>query len=444
MTQPNELIAALLLELDQIVSDGGDFNLVGERIRRWKKRVVSALRNSDFGPEADEFEELEPGSSQTGDPEGNRARRIDLYRVHLQALAEDLERHPRQAAALGGLPGSRSDARSEGPATIEKRVGAIGPRSETISNRRDFFICHATEDKDEVARPIAEALVQAGHSVWFDEFELVPGDSLHKTIDQGLGDATVGVVILSQSFFSKDWPQRELGGLVSQGKRLCPIWRGMTQKQVAAYSPTLADVFALKSTDGVAKIVEGLLRSLAKAGPHFESAKLTPRAGRVHEREIDILSEVWRKLKAAEGATFQIVSPFSQHSDYDRMPDELLKEAIAKLPLAEFHKREILEARNKNEVYGRLMAFKKSNDAANATIELNNCVLDNAPFLTEELKSRLERVVTALRSTAITDQIGRQAQEQGASFTHEFKEWDKVGPLVREIEQLVRGRLGLS
>ena len=42
----------------------------------------------------------------------------------------------------------------------------------------DFFICHASEDKDAVARPLAEELQSRGFSVWYDEFELDVGDSL--------------------------------------------------------------------------------------------------------------------------------------------------------------------------------------------------------------------------------------------------------------------------
>ena len=36
----------------------------------------------------------------------------------------------------------------------------------------DVFISHAAEDKEEVARPLAEVLRRNGLSVWYDEFEL--------------------------------------------------------------------------------------------------------------------------------------------------------------------------------------------------------------------------------------------------------------------------------
>lgn len=47
----------------------------------------------------------------------------------------------------------------------------------------DVFICHAWEDKEEIARPLAEALQQAGLRVWYDEFTLELGDSLRRSIN---------------------------------------------------------------------------------------------------------------------------------------------------------------------------------------------------------------------------------------------------------------------
>ena len=43
---------------------------------------------------------------------------------------------------------------------------------------RDLFISHASEDKDELVRPLAIELQKEGFSVWYDEFELTIGDSL--------------------------------------------------------------------------------------------------------------------------------------------------------------------------------------------------------------------------------------------------------------------------
>lgn len=112
----------------------------------------------------------------------------------------------------------------------------------------DVFISHASEDKDKVVRPLATALRDAGLSVWYDEFELRIGDSLRRKIDRGLGSSRFGVVVLSQAFFGKGWPEYELDGLVTRAvsgeQILLPIWHNVSKREVIGYSASLADRLA--------------------------------------------------------------------------------------------------------------------------------------------------------------------------------------------------------
>src|SRR5262249_22303717 len=109
----------------------------------------------------------------------------------------------------------------------------------------DVFISHASEDKDAVARPLRDLLEEQGLRVWLDETQLKLGDSLREKIDEGLSQSAYGVVILSPAFFAKQWPQRELNGLVAlepaAQKTILPIWHEVGQSDVARYSPLLAD-----------------------------------------------------------------------------------------------------------------------------------------------------------------------------------------------------------
>jgi hypothetical protein len=129
--------------------------------------------------------------------------------------------------------------------------------------RFDAFISHATEDKEALVRPLADALISAGHRIWYDEFQLKVGDSLRRSIDRGLVASRFGIVILSPSFFAKQWPQYELDGLVSKemdgGKVILPIWHKVSKAEVMGYSPTLADKMALNTvTNTVEEIAEAL------------------------------------------------------------------------------------------------------------------------------------------------------------------------------------------
>lgn len=138
------------------------------------------------------------------------------------------------------------------------------------ASMHDLFVSHASEDKADVARPLALALVDRGLSVWYDEFALSLGDSLSESIDRGLADSRFGVVILSPSFIDKPWPKRELRGLVSKevasGRAILPIWHNVSHRQVLEFSPTLADLLAISTDAGIAHVAERIAQAIGKTG----------------------------------------------------------------------------------------------------------------------------------------------------------------------------------
>lgn len=127
------------------------------------------------------------------------------------------------------------------------------------------FISHASEDKEEIVRPLAEKLREAGFDIWYDEFELKVGDSLRRKIDTGLANSKFGIVILSPAFFAKNWPQYELDGLVQKEmeghKVILPLWHKVSKNEVMKYSPTLADKVALNTTNYT---IEEIVNKLAE------------------------------------------------------------------------------------------------------------------------------------------------------------------------------------
>lgn len=126
----------------------------------------------------------------------------------------------------------------------------------------DVFISHASEDKEEFARPLADALKRLGLRVWFDEATLKVGDSLRRAVDHGLANSRYGIVVLSHSFFNKKWPQDELDGLVASEvgglKVILPVWHKITADEVRRYSPMLAGRLATSSDAGLEVVVSHL------------------------------------------------------------------------------------------------------------------------------------------------------------------------------------------
>lgn len=80
---------------------------------------------------------------------------------------------------------------------------------------KDVFICHASEDKENVVTPIVDSFKDHGISYWLDRAEINWGDSLIEKINEGLSNSKYVIVVLSDSFLAKRWPQRELNSVLN-------------------------------------------------------------------------------------------------------------------------------------------------------------------------------------------------------------------------------------
>jgi hypothetical protein len=164
----------------------------------------------------------------------------------------------------------RSYLTAAGLNLIEKAAPELG--SSESGETFDVFICHASEDKAIVASPLAAELRHRGAVVWIDQTELMIGDSLRQTIDNGLAKCRFGVVILSPSFFKKRWPQSELDGLaqremVAGRVVILPVLHDMTNEELAVHSPLLAARLAASWSDGVMKVADQIQRRLSCLPP---------------------------------------------------------------------------------------------------------------------------------------------------------------------------------
>ncbi len=104
---------------------------------------------------------------------------------------------------------------SNGSATYVRKVERLlesnkGKIKVSTTNQPIVYLAHATEDKEDLAKPIAEYLMQKGIKVWYDQWEIKSGDSLRQKMDQGLNDCTHFLVLLTQNSLKKPWVLTEI------------------------------------------------------------------------------------------------------------------------------------------------------------------------------------------------------------------------------------------
>lgn len=79
----------------------------------------------------------------------------------------------------------------------------------------DVFLSHASEDKDEIARPIFEACTKLGLKVFLDEAHIGWGQSFTQKINTALGSARTVLAIISTTSVAKEWPIVEVNTALS-------------------------------------------------------------------------------------------------------------------------------------------------------------------------------------------------------------------------------------
>jgi len=91
----------------------------------------------------------------------------------------------------------------------------------------NVFISHNKIDK-ETARFLAIALVEQGANVWFDEWEIRPGDSITGGIEAGLSNADTFVLVWSKNASKSKWVGTEIRAYIrrrvdDESLRIVPI-----------------------------------------------------------------------------------------------------------------------------------------------------------------------------------------------------------------------------
>lgn len=131
---------------------------------------------------------------------------------------------------------------------------------------KDLFISHASEDKDDLVRPLAEQLKRAGVDVWYDEYTVLPGDSITESLDKGMIECEYGLVVISPAYLQKKWTEYELKSLltkdVNKGKTIIPVWHNVDYETVSKRSLYLADKKAINSSDGIGHLVFEIIRTV--------------------------------------------------------------------------------------------------------------------------------------------------------------------------------------
>jgi hypothetical protein len=236
-------------------------------VQRGELQLIYAVTDAQFNVEADAERSI-AAIKQYLDNMRSSAEQLKRELEQLGASLVDKRKQQRgtHSQIIAGL---KTPIRQEPPPAPVPPSTPIYPPARRRAARKkredewDVSISHATEDKEAIARPLADALRSKGLRVWYDDFALTLGDSLRQSIDRGLAGSLFGVVIISPHFFEKHWTQQELNGLATREvegeKVILPVWHKINVEGVRKSSPMLADRKAVHTDQGLEIVVQQII-----------------------------------------------------------------------------------------------------------------------------------------------------------------------------------------
>lgn len=131
------------------------------------------------------------------------------------------------------------------------------------------FLSYGWEDR-ELAEKIAAALQGNGIDTWWAEWCIGAGDSLRQKIDEGLGDCTHFIVLLTPTSLSKPWVNQEMdAGLVRKIRNQCKFIPLRHELQAEALPPLLSGMLSpdLSDFDGGMKQLVNDIHGVVRKPP---------------------------------------------------------------------------------------------------------------------------------------------------------------------------------
>jgi hypothetical protein len=84
------------------------------------------------------------------------------------------------------------------------------------SSERDAFVSYSGADWEDFVQPLIRRLEKLGLEIWHADFEITIGDSIPNSIENGITKSDYGILVLSESYFEREWPREELDALLQE------------------------------------------------------------------------------------------------------------------------------------------------------------------------------------------------------------------------------------
>lgn len=132
------------------------------------------------------------------------------------------------------------------------------------------FISHASDDKVDYVDDLVKEIKALGITMFYDTDVIGWGDNLKERIDAGLKNCELAVIVISPSYFGREWTEYEIQALLKrQSKERCkiilPILYHTSKDDLVKHYPSLDNIlFKYSKSQSKRKLAEDIKRELEK------------------------------------------------------------------------------------------------------------------------------------------------------------------------------------
>lgn len=153
------------------------------------------------------------------------------------------------------------------------------------------------------------------------------------------------------------------------------------------------------------------------------------RRSKLHQREFEVLPEVWARTCDAYWQTRSLVSPAQFHPDLNRMSQPQLESFIAGCELLDWQKDELRQESDKTRYYADKLFWHRLQQARGLVTAASNSLGKLGIFIHKDTRDRLDALNSLLWSALLEEEINR-AERTDPRLR------DDIGRLLKDGDQL--------
>lgn len=173
----------------------------------------------------------------------------------------------------------------------------------------------------------------------------------------------------------------------------------------------------------------------------FRINALMDRTMKLHEREYQVLPELWEALASSWAETAAFTSPMQSMADVARMTYEQLEEYLARTELFESQKQLVRDSGDRTRTFQKEMYWHRKASVEDQVRKFSRALRFNGIFVPDEIKAKLnaasEIIWDALTEHGFNEELEQRPRERKAQ--KRLAEEGKV--LLDEIEKAIQDRL---